>query len=62
VRDFTERRSWSGLDAIPVVRLVLVTGLLVVFGVYLRSAGVHDQVDFGVYRAGGHAILTGRDL
>jgi alpha-1,2-mannosyltransferase len=62
VRDFTERRSWSGVDAVPVVRLVLVTGLLVVFGVYLRSAGVHDQVDFGVYRAGGHAILTGRDL
>jgi len=62
VRDFTERRSWSGVDAIPVVRLVLVTGLLVVFGVYLRSAGIHDQTDFGVYRAGGHAILTGRDL
>jgi alpha-1,2-mannosyltransferase len=40
----------------------LLLGLLVVLGQYLRLAGTHDQVDFGVYRAGGHAILTGRDL
>jgi alpha-1,2-mannosyltransferase len=45
-----------------VTRFALVAALLIVFGFYLRSAGGHDQVDFGVYRAGGHAILTGRDL
>jgi len=45
-----------------VVHFVLLAGLLVVFAGYLRSASVHDQIDFGVYRAGGHAIVTGRDL
>ncbi len=42
--------------------LILLAGLLVVFARYLQSAGMHDQIDFGVYRAGGHAILTRGDL
>lgn len=44
------------------VPLILLAGLLVVFARYLQSAGMHDQIDFGVYRAGGHAILTRGDL
>jgi alpha-1,2-mannosyltransferase len=55
-------RSAVAFDGQSVVRLVLAIALCVVFGFYLRSAAVHDQVDFGVYRAGGHAILSGRDL
>jgi alpha-1,2-mannosyltransferase len=44
------------------LRLLLLVGVLVVVAGYLRSAGSHDQVDFGVYRAGGRAVLNGRDL
>jgi alpha-1,2-mannosyltransferase len=44
------------------LHLVLLAGVLVVFALYLRSAGATDQIDFGVYRAGGRAILNGRDL
>ena len=50
------------LDRPAAVQLVSVIGLLVVFAFYLRSAAVRDQVDFGVYRAGGHAVLHGHDL
>jgi alpha-1,2-mannosyltransferase len=44
------------------LRLLLLVGVLVVVAGYLRSAGSHDQVDFGDYRAGGRAVLNGRDL
>jgi alpha-1,2-mannosyltransferase len=44
------------------LHLVLFAGVLVVVALYLRSAGASDQIDFGVYRAGGRAVLDGRDL
>jgi len=50
------------LDRRAVVQLAALIGLVVVFAFYLRSAAVRDQIDFGVYRAGGHAILHGSDL
>ena len=51
-----EERRWRP------VQLVLLAGLLVVFGYYLQSAATHTQIDFAVYRVGGRAILSGRDL
>ncbi len=36
--------------------------LVAIFAFYLRYAATHDQVDFGVYRAGGSAILHGNNL
>jgi alpha-1,2-mannosyltransferase len=57
-----EQRTAVAFDRSTVVRVVLALGFLYVFGFYLRSAGLRDQIDFGVYRAGGHAILNGGDL
>jgi alpha-1,2-mannosyltransferase len=62
VDNLVERRSGLAIDRRSVVHLALLAVLLAVFAFYIRYASVHDQVDFGVYRAGGHAILTGRDL
>ncbi len=61
VHSLVDRRSWYRPDGL-VLNLVLVAALLVIGARYLHSASVHDQIDFGVYRAGGHAIWTGHDL
>ncbi len=45
--------------AIPII---LLAGLLVVFAFYLHSAATRDQIDFEVYRAGGHAVLNRSDI
>jgi alpha-1,2-mannosyltransferase len=55
-------RSVGTWDEPSIVRLVLALALCVVVGFYLRFAAIHDQVDFGVYRAGGHAVVAGHDL
>lgn len=44
------------------VRALLVAAALVVCGYYLMVAASRDQVDLGVYRAGGAAIFHGLDL
>ncbi len=44
------------------VRLALMLPVLVAFGQYILTAARQDEVDFGVYRAGGHAFLAGHDL
>lgn len=60
----SESNNWPSLNDMDnaFTKILLWGVVLVVFALYLRSAGTHDQVDFGVYRAGGKAILSGSDL
>ncbi len=47
-------------DKVWMLCAVLVLALIVAR--YVFWAGLHDEVDFGVYRAGGHAFAAGQDL